>query len=263
MISHQIADAIIERAIIAMLQHQRLPPGGAEYLFHLVGQILGRRKIGIEGRKLVGRGRWTLVLRLLGPLPRLQALLAQIAARGHEIGLHGSFNTYRDGAQLGRDRERLRAALVRARAEARSGTDAGAGGSTGAKAGPGASDDPLVRGNRQHYLRWDAATTPDLLEQAGFDYEASGGFPYDPGFRHGTAREFPMWSWKKQGPLRLRQRPLMLMESAVLGDPGSALEHMARLKHTALRYGDFNLLWHNSRFTEPGDRELFRQILAA
>ncbi len=195
--------------------------------------------------------------------PRMQALLAQVAARGHEIGLHGSFNTYRDGAQLGRDRKRLRAALVRARAEARSGTDAGAGGSTGAKAGPGASDDPLVRGNRQHYLRWDAATTPDLLEQAGFDYDASGGFPYDPGFRHGTAREFPMWSWKKQGPLRLRQRPLMLMESAVLGDPGSALEHMARLKHTALRYGDFNLLWHNSRFTEPGDRELFRQILAA
>ena len=60
----------------------------------------------------------------------------------------------------------------------------------------------------------------------------------------------------------------MLMESAVLGDsaradPESALAAMARLKHTALRYGDFNLLWHNSRFTEPGDRELFRQILRA
>lgn len=178
--------------------------------------------------------------------PRMQALLAQIAARGHEIGLHGSFHTYRDGAQLVRERQRLVAACVRAR-------DA---------------PDTQVRGNRQHYLRWDAGITPDLLEQAGFDYDATGGFPYDPGFRHGTAREFPMWSWKKQGPLRLRQRPLMLMESAVLGDsarsdPEAALATMARLKHTALRYGDFNLLWHNSRFTEPGDRALFRKILEA
>ena len=178
--------------------------------------------------------------------PRMQALLAQIAARGHEIGLHGSFHTYRDGAQLARERQRLGAACARA----------------------GAADDTQIRGNRQHYLRWDASITPDLLEQAGFDYDATGGFPYDPGFHHGTAREFPMWSWKKQGPLRLRQRPLMLMESAVLGDsaradPEAALATMARLKHTALRYGDFNLLWHNSRFTEPGDRALFRKILEA
>lgn len=177
--------------------------------------------------------------------PRMQMLLTQIGARGHEIGLHGSFHTYRDGAQLSCERQRLRDACARA------------------GAGAGAGDNIDICGNRQHYLRWDAATTPDLLELAGFDYDASGGFPYDPGFRHGTARAFPMWSWKKQGPLRLRQRPLMLMESAVLGDPESALQNMARLKHSALRYGDFNLLWHNSRFTEPGDRELFRQILQA
>jgi hypothetical protein len=177
--------------------------------------------------------------------PRMQALLAQIAARGHEIGLHGSFHTFRDGAQLARERQRLAAACLQA----------------------GVTSATQVTGNRQHYLRWDAGQTADHLDRAGFSYDASGGFPYDPGFRYGTAREFPMWSWIQQGPLRLRQRPLMLMESAVLsiadGQLDAALDTMVRLKRAALRYGDFNLLWHNSRFTEPGDRVLFRRILEA
>ena len=176
--------------------------------------------------------------------PRMQALLASISARGHEIGLHGSFKTFQDGALVARERQRLIAACRQAGANAR------------------------VTGNRQHYLRWDAGQTADHLDAAGFHYDASGGFPYDPGFRHGTTREFPMWSWIREGPLRLRQRPLMVMENAVLSGadgarPGAALETMARLKRAALRYGDFNLLWHNSRFTEAGDAALFRQILAA
>jgi hypothetical protein len=176
--------------------------------------------------------------------PRMQALLQTISARGHEIGLHGSFKTFRDGALVARERQRLIAACRQAGADAQ------------------------VTGNRQHYLRWDAGQTADHLDAAGFHYDASGGFPYDPGFRYGTTREFPMWSWIKQGPLRLRQRPLMLMENAVLSgadgaQPDATLEAMTRLKRAALRYGDFNLLWHNSRFTEPGDAVLFRQILAA
>lgn len=175
---------------------------------------------------------------------RMQALLETISARGHEIGLHGSFKTFRDGALVVRERQRLIAACGMAGANTQ------------------------VTGNRQHYLRWDAGQTADHLDAAGFHYDASGGFPYHPGFRYGTTREFPMWSWIKQGPLRLRQRPLMLMENAVLSSPDgaqpeAALEAMARLKRAALRYGDFNLLWHNSRFTEPGDAVLFRQILAA
>jgi hypothetical protein len=179
---------------------------------------------------------------------RMQALLLEISARGHEIGMHGSFDTFQDGARVARERQRLIAACRSA----------------------GASDD--VSGNRQHYLRWDAHQTADHLDQAGFAYDTTGGFPYDPGFRYGTAREFPMWSWRTQAPLRLRQRPLTVMENAVMPEPGEntgdkpaepPLDALVRLKKTALRYGDFNLLWHNSRFTEPGDGMLFRQILAA
>nr|WP_315398572.1 polysaccharide deacetylase family protein [uncultured Duganella sp.] len=175
---------------------------------------------------------------------RMQALLKSISERGHEIGVHGSFETFHDAALIARERQ----ALIDACRSA------------------GAVAD--VRGNRQHYLRWDARETADHLERAGFGYDTSGGFPYHPGFRHGTARAFPMWSWIKQQPLKLRQRPLVMMESAVinslgLGYTAEALELMKAVKKAALRYGDFTLLWHNSRFTEPGDRALFTQILAA
>lgn len=175
---------------------------------------------------------------------RMQALLKSISDRGHEIGVHGSFKTFRDGALVARERRTLIDACDSA----------------------GAVAD--VRGNRQHYLRWDARETADHLDQAGFAYDTSGGFPYNPGFRYGTARSFPMWSWIKQQPLKLRQRPLIMMESAVINSLGlgytdEALDAMKRIKKAALRYGDFTMLWHNSRFTEAGDSSLFTRILAA
>ena len=174
----------------------------------------------------------------------MQALLKSISDRGHEIGMHGSFQTFRDGELVARERKRLIDACRSAGAEAE------------------------ARGNRQHYLRWDAGQTADHLDNAGFDYDSSGGFPYDPGFRYGTARSFPMWSWVRQAPLKLRQRPLVMMESAVINSLGlgygeEALAAMKSIKKAALSYGDFTLLWHNSRFTEPGDLILFPQILAA
>jgi peptidoglycan/xylan/chitin deacetylase (PgdA/CDA1 family) len=175
---------------------------------------------------------------------RMQALLKSISDRGHEIGMHGSFKTFQDGALLARERKTLIDACRSA----------------------GAVAD--VSGNRQHYLRWDAGQTADHLDNAGFEYDTSGGFPYHPGFRYGTARSFPMWSWVRQAPLKLRQRPLMLLESAVinslnLGYTAEAFDAMKSIKNAALRYGDFTLIWHNSRFTEPGDLTLFSQILAA
>lgn len=175
---------------------------------------------------------------------RMQALLRSISDRGHEIGVHGSFKSFRDGALIARERQTLIDACHRAGAVAQ------------------------VDGNRQHYLRWDARETADHLDKAGYSYDTSGGFPYDPGFRYGTARSFPMWSWISQRPLKLRQRPLIMMESAVIdslgpGCTGQALEAMKTIKTAALRYGDFTLLWHNSRFTESGDSGLFTRILAA
>ena len=175
---------------------------------------------------------------------RMQELLKLVSARGHQIGMHGSYTTYRNAALLKRERTSLINACTSAGAAA------------------------AVSGNRQHYLRWDASQTADHLEHAGFTYDSSGGYPDNPGFRYGTARTFPMWSWVRQRPLKLRQHPLIVMEGSVisylkLGYSAEAFDLMRVLKKTALKYGDFTMLWHNSSLSTPEDVDLFREILVA
>ncbi len=177
--------------------------------------------------------------------PRTLTLMHRIAERGHEIGMHGSYNTFRDATQIGIERNRLLAACEKAGVDAE------------------------ISGNRQHYLRWDAAQTPDLLDHTGFGYDTSGSFADRPGFRYGTAHPFKMWSWRQLRQLRLVQRPLVVMEGSViakiylgLGYTPGALNLMHTLRRRALkRGGDFTLLWHNSHFLNQGDRAFFDNLL--
>ncbi|PWE36627.1 MarR family transcriptional regulator [Pelagicola sp. LXJ1103] len=176
---------------------------------------------------------------------RILRLMQSIHARGHEIGMHGSFNTYQDPGQIRHERTRLTEALARAGLEVE------------------------ILGNRQHYLRWDSAQTPDHLEACGFAYDTSGAFPDRPGFRYGTSQPFAMWSWTKRAPLKLRQHPLVLMECSVLspgylgmGHGREATDLMQSLKRAALRHGgDFTLLWHNSHLLTKADRACFRSLV--
>jgi hypothetical protein len=176
--------------------------------------------------------------------PRVIALMKRIHERGHEIGMHGSYETFQRPDHLTAERS----ALIRAMRAA--------------------SIEESPAGNRQHYLRWDAACTPDHLQAAGFSYDASGGFADSVGFRFGTSREFSMWSWREHGPMRLRQRPLVVMEVSVisadymnLGCSGEALDVMRAMKIAAMRHGgDFNLLWHNSSLLEADEQQLFLAI---
>lgn len=176
--------------------------------------------------------------------PRVVRLIGELARRGHEIGMHGSYHSFRALAQLARERSRLAEACELAGVEA-----------------------PIV-GNRQHYLRWDAQQTPDHLDAAGLEYDTSGGFADMPGFRYGTSHPFRMWSWRTGSPLRLIQRPLVAMERAVLDAPtvrpshAEALDRMLALKAAALQFGgDFTLLWHNCHLAEHRDREMFSELV--
>lgn len=177
--------------------------------------------------------------------PRILKLLRDIAARGHLIGMHGSYLSFRDPDRLRMQRFRLVDAL--------------------AKAG---LDQDVIE-NRQHYLRWDASCTPDYLDAAGFLYDTSGGFADRPGFRFGTAREFRMWSWVQRAPLALRQKPLIAMEGSLLSSSymgltdDEALDLLVRLRCAAEDTGgNFSLLWHNSELKTNSQRKLFSRLVA-
>ncbi len=176
--------------------------------------------------------------------PRIIQLIGRLDRSGHEIGMHGSYHSFRDPVRLARERSRMREACVLA------GVDA------------------PIAGNRQHYLRWDLTQTPDHLDAVGFDYDTSGGFADMPGFRYGTSHPFRMWSWSTASPLRLVQRPLVSMERAVLDAPrvrpsrDEAMDQMLALKAASLQFGgDFTLLWHNCHLADPRDREMFSTLV--
>jgi len=177
--------------------------------------------------------------------PKILELIKKIAERGHELGVHSSYNTFRDSKQISRERKYMIEACQYA------------------------GVDTTIRGNRQHYLRWDTSITPDYLDKAGFEYDSTGGFAERPGFRYGTSYPFPMWSWQQNDSLKLKQQPLVLMECSVISDyymglgySESALDKMLMIKRAALSFGgDFTFLWHNNHLTTSMDKEYFIELI--
>ena len=177
--------------------------------------------------------------------PRILQLLKQIHLRGHKLGVHTSYNSYHSEKEIINEKDNMQ------------------------KAYSLAGIDSDVEGNRQHYLRWDASITADLLNNAGFLYDTTGSYADIPGFRYGTSHPFNMWGWKDNAPLKLQQRPLVLMEGTVIserymgmGYSESTIELMSKYKKSAMKYGgDFVMLWHNNHFNNDQDKEYFLELL--
>lgn len=179
--------------------------------------------------------------------PAIRDLVRRIAQRGHEVGIHGSYRSAEDGAQLAHE-----AALLR-----------------GALAGLLPADGTL--GGRQHFLRWRTPGSMADQDVAGLAYDATLGFAERPGFRCGTCREHPAFDLRGRRPLAVRERPLVAMDVSVthpvymgLGHGDAAFAIFAGLKQTCRRYdGDFTLLWHNSRLMTEEQRRFYTGVLDA
>ncbi|MET4694682.1 polysaccharide deacetylase family protein [Endozoicomonas lisbonensis] len=178
--------------------------------------------------------------------PRIINLLKSIHDRGHEIGLHGSYNSFSSAEQIFKERKLLLDVCYSNNIAAE------------------------INGNRQHFLRWDVTKTPDYLDMAGFSYDTTGGYADHPGFRYGTSNTFKMWSWQKKCALNLRQRPLIIMECTVLaerylnmGYSKKTNDYVNKLKDLSMKFsGEFTFLWHNSNFNNSEDRILFEELLS-
>ena len=176
--------------------------------------------------------------------PWIRKLMKKICGRGHEIGLHASYNSFRSMDQVKREFERL---ISVAEEE-------------------GICQD--VWGGRQHYLRWEAPTTWRAWEEAGLDYDSTLTFADHVGFRCGVCFEYPVYDILQRKPLALRERPLIVMEGSMLGGQYMRLSHekslplIQKLAETCKMFsGDFTLLWHNSSLISWKDRELYGKVL--
>jgi hypothetical protein len=179
--------------------------------------------------------------------PAIRALLRDISRRGHEIGLHGSYNSLKRQGQISDEAGRL---LAVTRQEG--------------------IEQPLW-GGRMHYLRW---LHPSALHEwcsAGLNYDSTLAYADRPGFRCGTCFEYPAFDPVLHQQVNVRIRPLIAMECTViaprylgLGLGDQALERFVRLKHACKSvHGTFTLLWHNTELVSPQQRSLYEAVLSS
>jgi hypothetical protein len=175
--------------------------------------------------------------------PWIQRLLRRIHARGHHIGLHTSYDTFRDPERTGGEVDVLRSTCASLDIE------------------------QPEWGVRQHYLRWENPTTWRNAAECGLDFDSTLSFADHAGFRCGTCYEYPVFDLVQRRPLRLRERPLIAMEGSLLTYQGLSHDEAGRsmlaLSDTCRRFaGDFVLLWHNDSLLTRRDRNTYRRVVA-
>lgn len=174
--------------------------------------------------------------------PPIQKLLYIIHERGHLIGLHPSYHTYRTPERIHQEFALLR--------------------ETASKLG---ISQPHW-GGRQHYLRWENPITWQAYDDAGLDYDSTLGYADRVGFRCGTCYEYPVFNLLSRQALKLRERPLIVMEKTLFDymkvSPDEALELISLLaRRCRLFGGSFVFLWHNSQLLTQYDRDFYNRVL--
>lgn len=177
--------------------------------------------------------------------PIIRDLLRKIHARGHEVGLHPSYATYKHPELIQEEFEKLRNVCHQEGIQQKN------------------------WGGRMHYLRWEHPTTLQAWNDAGLNYDSTLSYADRPGFRCGTCFEYPAFNTVKQEILTIRIRPLIAMECTVispkylgLGLTDDALKKFIELKNACEKVsGVFTILWHNSEITNKKQKEILSSIL--
>ncbi|MBI1730858.1 polysaccharide deacetylase family protein [Candidatus Acetothermia bacterium] len=175
--------------------------------------------------------------------PWIRRLLKAIHKRGHEIGLHTSFQTYLDPKQIKKEFEKLRMVCASEGIEQQ------------------------AWGGRQHFLRWKGPVTWQGWEDAGLTYDSTLAFSGHIGFRCGTCYEYPVYNLNTRKQLELLERPLVALDRTLFDYMKlSEEEAMKRIFDLALvckaHRGDFTLLWHNNDLLTQQQREFYRSVAA-
>jgi hypothetical protein len=176
--------------------------------------------------------------------PWIRSLMSRIHQRGHEIGFHAGFDTYRDPERTAKEYRCLRTVASKL----------------------GVSQGKW--GGRQHYLRWENPKNWANWEHAGLDYDSTPVFAEAAGFRFGTCHEFRAFHLRQRRPLRLQERPLIVMDCS-LSDymklkPDAAFEKVLTLANECRRYGGtLTLLWHNSSLPSKSQQRRYEQLTDA
>lgn len=169
-------------------------------------------------------------------------LIDDIVEHDFNVGLHPSYNTYKSEGSLIKEVRNLENIVNRI------------------------SSKKFKIKSRQHILRWDNNITPRLLDSVGISQDSTLGYADTPGFRRGLCYLFPLYDLVNRKRLDIVESPLILMECSLiderylgLGCSDEAYSLVSLLKEQCIEYkGDFVVLWHNHRFVDSEEVNLYK-----
>jgi len=164
---------------------------------------------------------------------RIVEVIKKLDAEGWEIGVHGSYNSYRDFEMMREEKETLEEILGK-----------------------------RVHGISQHYCNLEIPITWEYQEKLGFSYDASIGFVTDIGFRWGTCHPFHPFNPVDGRILSLWELPIIIMDNACAY---KSWHDIMEIINTVERYNGLLLLrWHQAVFNErefPGRSKIYERII--
>ena len=177
---------------------------------------------------------------------KIKELIGVIGKRGHQIGAHFSYNTFRDKAKIQHEHQKLERILNEV-----------------------SQDLKPCGGSRMHYLRWQSWITAQNLSNSNIRYDTTLGFAEQTGFRCGTCHSYKPFDPIKLSTIPLKIIPLTIMEGTIWGENYMGLtdemsflnESYDMIKKVYNVGGICNILWHNSDLTEDWQKSLYSKVL--
>jgi len=171
---------------------------------------------------------------------KIRLLIAELAHKGDEIGLHGTLESSEKPGILAAELQRLE----------------------------NVCDSPVL-GIRQHFLKYSNPATTKIQMETRLLYDASLGFAEQIGFRNSYAWPFKLYDFKEQKSMDIWQLPLNAMDVTLLGYMQTPLPEFLEALHPVIQEvkkfkGVFSLLWHQCRLDEqayPGIFQVYQSLL--
>ena len=159
--------------------------------------------------------------------PKCIELISKIKHRGHIIGFHSSYNAYNDSIQFKKEKEKLENVIGQE-----------------------------VTEGRGHYLRFEIPVTWQINEDYGMKIDSTCGYADRVGFRCGTGQEYSVFNILTREKLKLKERPLLLMDTTLFGYQKLDQDIIRDLViNLSLHTNMFTVLWHNTQIQHMNEYE--------
>ena len=168
---------------------------------------------------------------------RIKDIVARIQGRGHNIGLHPSYDAYKNLELLSKEKDILEQYVGK------------------------------VTCGRNHFLRFEVPYAWQIWNDSGMEWDSTMGYAGKNGFRCGVCFEYNVFNVLTREKLNLKEKPLIIMDTTYWVYVNKSEDEIEKdlkslISATAKYNGECVVLWHNSNIEQHKVWDVFVKVLA-